>query len=472
MSVAEPVAIPASAQSRSGVRLAWALWLTTVGLAAAGLALLAVAGFQPIPDSWGFPGFTALFALSFGSVGAVVIARRPGNRVGQVLLAVGLVSGFQTFYTEYAKVGLMTAPGSLPFAIVGAWLIAWAWVPFVLLAGPILLSIFPDGRLVSPRWRLPIQFSAIAATALMVVSAFEQGPLNNFRTVDNPVGIIPVALAQSLFAPLALAMSLSMLGPAASLVVRFRRADQDRRQQLKWFAVAGIVFALVAPFGFIAGRPGEIGPVLFILAFCTLPIAAGIAVLRYGLYEIDTIINRAIVYGLLTAVIAGLYTASIGLMQRVSHAVTGGDSEATIVVTTIVIVAAFTPIKSRLQMLVDKRFKEAVDPRVRLQAFNAMLEQRLWPLDRRLALQRFVELVVSALALPGGQADFERDQVRLIARSGEPVPTDGVDRWSTWAASGTSRVTLTLAVRRSVSGRDGDAVTEALAALVQQLDLA
>src|SRR6185369_10051262 len=145
-----------------------------------------------------------------------------------------------------------------------------------------------------------------------------------------------------------------------------------------------------------------------------------------------------------------------GLMQRVSHAVTGGDSEATIVVTTIVIVAAFTPIKSRLQMLVDKRFKEAVDPRVRLQAFNAMLEQRLWPLDRRLALQRFVELVVSALALPGGQADFERDQVRLIARSGEPVPTDGVDRWSTWAASGTSRVTLTLAVRRSVSGRDGD----------------
>jgi hypothetical protein len=472
MSVAEPVAIPASAQSRSGVRLAWALWLTTVGLAAAGLALLAVAGFQPIPDSWGFPGFTALFALSFGSVGAVVIARRPGNRVGQVLLAVGLVSGFQTFYTEYAKVGLMTAPGSLPFAIVGAWLIAWAWVPFVLLAGPILLSIFPDGRLVSPRWRLPIQFSAIAATALMVVSAFERGPLNNFRTVDNPVGIIPVALAQSLFAPLALAMSLSMLGPAASLVVRFRRADQDRRQQLKWFAVAGIVFALVAPFGFIAGRPGEIGPVLFILAFCTLPIAAGIAVLRYGLYEIDTIINRAIVYGLLTAVIAGLYTASIGLMQRVSHAVTGGDSEATIVVTTIVIVAAFTPIKSRLQMLVDKRFKEAVDPRVRLQAFNAMLEQRLWPLDRRLALQRFVELVVSALALPGGQADFERDQVRLIARSGEPVPTDGVDRWSTWAASGTSRVTLTLAVRRSVSGRDGDAVTEALAALVQQLDLA
>jgi hypothetical protein len=471
MSVAEPVAIPLAAQSRSGVRLAWVLWLLTMGLTAAGLALLAAAGFRPIPDSWGFPGFTALFALSFGTVGAIVIARRPGNRVGQVLLAVGLVSGFQTFYTEYAKVGLITAPGSLPFAIVGAWLIAWAWVPFVLLAGPVLLSIFPDGRLVSPRWRLPLQFSTVAATGLMLVSAFQKGPLNNFRTVDNPVGVIPDVLGASLVAPLALAMSLSMFAPAASLVIRFRRADQDRRQQIKWFAVAGVVFAVVAPLGFVAGRPGDIGPVLFILAFCTLPIAAGIAVLRYGLYEIDTIINRAIVYGLLTAVIAGLYTASIGLMQRVSHAVTGGDSEATIVVTTIVIVAAFTPIKSRLQILVDKRFKEASDPRVRLQAFRTMLEERLWPLDRELALQRFVDLVVSALALPGARVDFERDGLRLTAKAGQPVPTDGSGRWAISASSGASRVTLAATVGR-VSGRDGQAVAEALAALVQQLDLA
>jgi hypothetical protein len=159
-------------------------------------------------------------------------------------------------------------------------------------------------------------------------------------------------------------------------------------------------------------------------------------------------------------------------MQRISHAVTGGDSEATIVVTTIVIVAAFTPIKSRLQILVDKRFKEAGDPRVRLQSFSTTLEQRLWPLDRRLALQRFVELVVSALALPGGQADFERDQLRLSARSGQPVPTDGTERWSTAASSGASRVTLSVATRRPVSERDGQAIAEALAVLVSQLDLA
>jgi hypothetical protein len=158
-------------------------------------------------------------------------------------------------------------------------------------------------------------------------------------------------------------------------------------------------------------------------------------------------------------------------MQRVSHAVTGGDSEATIVVTTIVIVAAFTPIKSRLQILVDKRFKEAGDPRVRLQAFRTMLEERLWPLDRELALQRFVDLVVSALALPGARVDFERDGLRLTAKAGQPVPTDGSGRWAISASSGASRVTLAATVGR-VSGRDGQAVAEALAALVQQLDLA
>ena len=158
-------------------------------------------------------------------------------------------------------------------------------------------------------------------------------------------------------------------------------------------------------------------------------------------------------------------------MQRVSHALTGADSEATIVVTTIVIVAAFTPIKARLQILVDKRFKEAVDPRARLQAFSTTLEQRLWPLDRRLALQRFVDLVVSALELPGGRADFERDRARLTAQSGQPVPAHGADRWSTSASSGASRVTLTVAVTRPVTERDGQAVAEALAALVQQLDL-
>ena len=469
-SLAEPMAIPAEPHARTGTRLAWVLWLITIGLSAAGLALLAVAHFQPIPDSWGFPGFTALFALSFGSVGAIVVARRPGNRVGQVLLAVGLVSSFQTFYLEYAKVGLITAPGSLPFAILGAWLVAWAWIPFVILAGPVLLSIFPDGRLVSPRWRLPVQFSAVIAILMMVGLAFRQGPLENFRMVDNPVGIIPGDLAAALIGPVALVLSLSMLLPAASLVVRFRRADQDRRQQIKWFAVAGVVFALAAPLGFVAGRPGEIGPVVFILTFCTLPIAAGVAVLRYGLYEIDTIINRALVYGLLTAVLAGIYTASIGVMQRLLKA-TGADSDAAIILTTLLVVTAFTPIKGRLQALVDRRFKENRDPAARLDAFVKEVQASLSALDSPRTLRRLLGVVVAACDLRGGRVELELPKTDpWSATEGELSTADPAVNASVPLGDGTVRLVLAPSRRTgSISPRDRKAIDRTLAAVVAEL---
>jgi hypothetical protein len=468
MSVAEPLAIPAT-HARKGTRIPWVLWLIALGMTGVGLALIAATNWAWPPGAYGFPGFSSLFALSYATVGAVVLSRRPDNLVGRVLLAAGLGAAFQTLYTEYAIVAIVTSPGSLPFGELAAWLVAWAWLPFVLLAGPLLLSIFPDGRLMAGRWRLAPVGAVVFGVAFLILAAFREGPLENFSLVVNPFGFIAPQVGDAVIGPISAGLAVGFVLPAASLVVRYRRSDSDRRHQLKWIAVAAVLLALTAPAGFSLGTAGQ---VTFIVLFCGIPIATGIAVLRYRLYEIDTIINRALVYGLLTAVIAGLYTASIGLMQRVSHALTGADSEATIVVTTIVIVAAFTPIKTRLQILVDKRFKEAVDPRLRLQAFTTTLQQRLWPLDRRLALQRFVDLVVSALALPGGEADFERDRTRLTARSGQPVPSDAVERWSTSASSGASRVTLMLATKKAVSERDAQAVSEALAALVRELDLA
>ena len=128
------------------------------------------------PRQYGFPGFTSLFAVSFGTVGAIVLARRPANLVGRVLLAAGFGAAFQTLYTEYAIVGVIVAPGSLPFAEIAAWLIAWAWLPFVFLAGPLLLSIFPDGRFLSRRWALATLGTGVCAAAFMVVAAFRAGP--------------------------------------------------------------------------------------------------------------------------------------------------------------------------------------------------------------------------------------------------------------------------------------------------------
>jgi len=285
--------------------------------AVGGLALLAGSLEAPIPESYGFRGFPALFALSFGTVGAFVLTRRPGNRVGAILLAVGIVSGLLGFLTEYANVGLIAAPGSLPGAIWAAWVASWLWVPIVVLTGPLLLSLYPDGRFVTPRWRSAALFGVALGPLTMLGIALTPGPINNFLFVDNPAGILPASIVQPLAGLAALGLILALIVSAGSLVVRFRRADRESRQQLKWFALAAIVLAVVGPLGFVGGR---VGSVIFVVALCGIPVATGLAVLRYGLYEIDTVINRALVYGLLTAILAGLYTASVGLMQRVAKA--------------------------------------------------------------------------------------------------------------------------------------------------------
>jgi hypothetical protein len=451
-----------SPRSRAGLRLAWVLWFVVVGLCVAGLALLLVSGGAAIPESFGFPGFTALFALTFGSVGAIVIARQPGNRVGRVLLVAGLAAAAQFVYTEYAVVGFLTAPGSLPFATVAAWLVAWAWIPFVFLAGPVLLSIFPDGRVVSARWRAGLWFAALAVGAMAVLTALQEGPLDDFPIVDNPFGLIPRNDAEALAETLAgICLSLGMLAPALSLIARYRGADQDRRQQLKWFAVAGLILGVATPLAFFGDKAGQ---VVAIVALCGLPIAAGIAVLRYGLYEIDTIINRALVYGLLSAVLAGLYTASIGLMQRVSHGLTGADSDAAIVLTTLIVVTAFTPIKTRLQAIVDRKFKENVDQRARIEAFTSELDSRLWPLDRKRVLTRFLEVAVAACDVAGGRIELRDADGRSWSTSTGSV-VDAATGQGLLAGARDTRVRLVLGPPKRSVGMSRAAVVAVQAGL-------
>jgi hypothetical protein len=436
--------------------------------ASAGLLLLAGSLDAPIPESYGFRGFLALFAGSFGSVGAFILTRRPGNRVGAILLAVGVVSGILEFFVEYANVGLIAAPGSLPAAIWVAWVASWGWVPIVMLTGPVLLSLYPDGRFLSIRWRTVAQLGVALGTLTMVGIALEPGPMNNFRFVDNPAGVLPASIMQPLAglanAGLVLVLALS----AASLVVRFRRADRDSRQQLKWFALAAIVLAVVGPLGFVGGKAGS---VIFVVALCGIPIATGLAVLRYGLYEIDTVINRALVYGLLTAILAGLYTASVGLMQRISKAATGTDSDAAIVLTTLIVVTAFTPVKNRLQRLVDQRFKENRDPATRLDAFVGVVRDTLSPLDAQKTLRRLLGVVVEACDLPGGRVEVERPGEGAWSASAGKEPIEGQPVVVS-APIGDRAVRLLLSPPERtgvISARDRAAIEAALGSVVGEL---
>jgi hypothetical protein len=378
-------------------RLPLALWLATLGLIAGGLVMLAATRDLVLPPSWGFRGFAVVFALANGTVGALIASRRPGNRIGWILVVAGLGAAILFFGSEYATYGLVAHPDSLPGAVLAAWVASWIWLPYSLLVGPVFFLLFPDGHLKSPRWR-PFLWLSIATIGFMAVAvALTPGPLANFSYVDNPFGIQAVADLAPVV-PLFLGLlGLSFVGAASSLALRLREARGDERQQLKWVAYAALLAGVAATLGNF-GKPFEI---LFIVAFSSVPIAAGIAVLRYRLYDIDLLINRTVVYGSLTAVLAGVYTASIALMQRLFVAFTGERSDAAIVATTLVVVVAFTPIKNRLQSLVDRRFKEPRDPAAMLARFVDRLSDGPWVVDPLRAREQFVGAAESAFDAVG-----------------------------------------------------------------------
>ncbi len=250
---------------------------------------------------------------------------------------------------------------------------------------------------------------------------------------------------------------------AWSLVIRYRSAGPVERLQLRWVAFAATIAAVLAPLGFIEQEGTQ---AIFILALCGLPVAAGVAILRYHLFEIDLLINRTLVYVTLTAILAGIYTASVTLMQRLFIALTGERSDAVFVLTTLVVVVVFTPVKNALQSVVDRRFKEIRDPTAPLGAFVARLQDGLWRLEPDLVLKRLLAVSVDSLAASGGVVALDG---RTIDRIGGDDITEAL---SATAAAGTVRVTVAVGARQGAApyqARDQAALDAAVAAVADAL---
>ncbi len=342
--------------ARAAARLAWLVLVTALALCVPGIALLVAAGASIDDPAWGLPGFEAIFVVAFGGVGAIIASRRPENRIGWIFVASGFLSAVQLIVGGYARYGLAGA-GYLPFTEIAAWVSDWIWVPTIVLGLGYLVLLFPDGRLPSAGWRPAGWLLASGAALFVAVIATAPAPLGNFPQVRNPFGVEPLsAFGQAPTAAAALTYSSGMLASGAAIVWRFRRSSGEQRAQLKWFAYAGMLAAVSVIPGLSSVKLGQ---VILIVASALVPVAAGVAILRYRLYEIDLIISRTIVYGVLTAILAGVYTASITLSQRVFVAVTGEKSDGAIVLTTLIVVSTFTPLKTRLQALVDRRWKAA-----------------------------------------------------------------------------------------------------------------
>jgi hypothetical protein len=319
-----------------------------------------------------------LFGVVFGAcalVGGLVASHRPANVVGWCFLGSAACLAGGQFASAYATYGLVTVPGALPLAWVMAWLSAWLPIPGTMLLFAVVPLTFPTGRLLSPRWRWLVGFVLCFSIIMAVYAAFAPGEIRSSGLV-NPLGIEVLPPTRSLLDTVTLVIYLAIIGAAAtSLILRFRRARGEERQQIKWLAYA----AAAVPVWFLTNWWIEaMTPVVFrvldALILTGVPVAAGIAILKYRLYDIDVIIRRTLIYTLLTALLALLYLGSIMMLQTLLRPLAGQESELAIVVSTLAIAALFQPLRNRIQNGIDRRFyRSKYDAQQTVQAFSARL---------------------------------------------------------------------------------------------------
>jgi hypothetical protein len=336
--------------------LAWPILALSVVLTALGLILFALTAATPVALGWGFRGQAIVFPLVFTPIGTLLAVRRPANPIGWIFCAMGLAGGFMVFAQQYAVYSVIAYPGSFPLAEFMAWILNWIWIPAFIFGIAFLLLLFPDGRLLSPRWRFVV-WLAIFTTALPTLArAFIPGSLENFPAITNPLGIVVIGDSlQVVFAGGLLLATISMFLAALSLILRFRRAQGTARQQIKWVAYAAALLPVAYILSTTLSAYTRLAGVILILSISSIPIAVGIAILRSNLYDIDIIINRTLVYSVLTLTLGLMYVGCIVLSRTLIAPLTGG-SDVAIVASTLAIAALFNPLRRRIQNLIDKRF--------------------------------------------------------------------------------------------------------------------
>jgi hypothetical protein len=328
---------------RAAVRVAWGLWGLAAGLLAGAMVL----------GPWlllGYVGFQVVLSLAFTTVGAYLAGRRPGNAVGWLLLGWGMVMAFSAFTGAYVERGLVRAPGSLPGPGWAAWAEAVVWHPaFGLLV--FLLLLFPHGRLPSPRWRPFAWFTVAVYLTLSVSAAVAPGAVElYYPEAAPPVRLAVGPAAEVVFGVLLPTQLLLLVVALVSLVPRLRRATGEERQQIKWFVYTVVTVIVLFVAGIVVFGAGVLFPL-----FGLIPVSVAVAVFKYRLYDIDRLINRTLVYGLLTALLIGVYAALVFLLGRLLDPATG-DSALAVAASTLAVAALFQPARRRLQELVDRRF--------------------------------------------------------------------------------------------------------------------
>jgi hypothetical protein len=384
---------------RASFWLAWALSGISVAMFIAGLAfaLLTLNVADPVRrTSTGGIDVLLIFLpfLAFPIVGALIASKRPENPIGWICLISGLFWMFIAVSDPLTAYSLATT-GSAPGPVMFDALTLWSWALPLGLLGTFMVMLFPDGRLPSRRWRPLAYLSGTAILLASVALTVEPGPLPHRGGVRNPLGIEGHPWVQAVGAACVLLLALCILASAVSIIWRYRHSGGEIRQQIKWLAFAasfvGVTYLsaliggifVVPEYLFTEGKTPVWISLIFngvLISFAGIPTAIGFAVLKYRLYDIDVIINRALVYGSLTVTLAAVYFGGVAGTQTVFRALTGQEQQPqlAVVVSTLTIAALFNPLRRRIQSFIDRRFyRRKYDAARILAAYGARLRDEV-----------------------------------------------------------------------------------------------
>ena len=425
-----------SAPSALARRLARTLWAVATLLAIAAVVIVIASLSTPAPEAGYLRGSVALFALAWATIGARIAMRYPRNGVGWLMLATGLGFGLIAVTQEFVIASLRgtgqpeSAEITVRFVRISAY--------FTSLAAGLTVLLFPDGRLPSRRWLL-VGVAVVATNALGIAIA-ALAPLPAMAGSANPFFDAETALLKvQIYGVARYGGPLALAACGAALLARLRRAGSVERQQLKWVAAAG---GLAAATNLLVNALPIVAPlqVVQLLTLLAIPVAVGIAMTRYHLYNIDVILNRTLVYVIVSGFLAGLTAALVGTIQGTFVAVTGQRSDAAIVITTLILVGVFSPLRELAQRFVDRRFKRAAKGLTGLGSFATEVRQFAGISDSQRLLMRLLSESVATFDATGGAAELRGQDGSFSAHT--------IGSWD-----GDSRVTATINDRRGTVAR-------------------
>jgi signal transduction histidine kinase len=346
-------------EGRNVARLAWSLLAVVVLLTVADLLLMTLNGALGWNGSYGITGVSTAVPLTFAAMGALVASRQHNNAVGWIFLAAGLSWALGATAQQYAIRTAFVAPGSLPGAVVAAWLGSWAFLPVLPLLGIFLPLLFPHGTLPSKRWRIFAFVIGVVAVAAIVVDAY---PPTNL-TIDSGGELQNATLLASgqngqvanIAGFLQLILAAAALVAIVGMILRYRRATAEVRHQLKWFLFSGaILVAAVITTTFASTSTGSsFSAAFFVVAALGLPVATGVAILKYRLYDIDVVISRTLVYASLAALITAIYVGiAVGIGSLVGSG--GKPNLGLSILATGIVAVGFQPVRERLQRIANR----------------------------------------------------------------------------------------------------------------------